>query len=99
MDENNRIYNFIERLNAEQLENKKQNWVNSSLYCFNRKIFDYIPPLNGEITDFPNHIFPKLIEKNKLYGFALNGYRCAIDSPERYFIVQSDYKKGLIFDF
>ena len=37
----------------------------------------------GVPCDFPRDIFPKLIASNRIYGFALTGYRCAIDSPER----------------
>lgn len=95
IDENCKIKKFLERPTEEELKNKRQNWVNSSLYCFNRKLFDYIP--NGK-SDFPKDIFPNLIEKNALYGFPLNAYRCAIDSPERYFMVKLDYEKGVIFN-
>lgn len=33
--------------------------------------------------DLPRDIFPRLIESNRLYGFPLSGYRCAMDSPDR----------------
>ncbi|EKE02639.1 MAG: hypothetical protein ACD_20C00350G0017 [uncultured bacterium] len=95
INDNNRIVKFIERPSETETRNKKQNWVNSSLYCFNREVLDIIP--EGK-CDFPKDIFPKLIEMGVLYGFPLTGYRCAVDSPERYFMVRLDYDKGIVFD-
>lgn len=93
MDENNRIIKFIERPDEAELLKKKQNWVNSSIYCFNKSIFDYIPP---EKSDFPKDIFSILVNEKKLYAFPLKGYRCAVDSQERYFMLKSNYKDGAI---
>ncbi|HOT74244.1 MAG TPA: nucleotidyltransferase family protein [Candidatus Wallbacteria bacterium] len=81
IDDKNKIVRFIERPEKE-VADKKQNWVNSGLYCFNKKILDYIPP--EEFCDFPKNIFSRLVSEGSLYGFPLNGYRCAIDSPDRY---------------
>lgn len=94
IDENNKITKFLERPPEAETSNKRQNWVNSGLYCFNRKVFDFIP---DGFSDFPKDIFQKLIDKNALYGCPLSGYRCAVDSEERYFMVKLDYQKGLIF--
>lgn len=93
LDENNKIVKFIERPTEKQILDKKQNWVNSGLYLFNKEIFKFIP--EGK-SDFPKDIFQKLSKAEKLYGFPLNGYRCAIDSPERFFMLQCDYNNGLI---
>jgi len=91
MDDNNKIVRFIERPEKE-VADKKQNWVNSGLYCFNKKILDYIPP--NEFCDFPKNIFSRLVLEGSLYGFPLKGYRCAIDSPERYEKVCGDFLNG-----
>lgn len=91
IDENNKITNFIERPNEEQLMQKKQNWVNSGLYCFSKEILSRIP--EGK-SDFPKEIFPELVGEGLLYGFPLQGYRVAIDTPERYYMVQSDYEEN-----
>ncbi len=94
MNSNNLIVRFIERPKSE-VKDKKQNWVNSGLYCFNRKILDYIP--KKVISDFPGDIFPTLVAERTLYGYPVKGYRCAVDSPERYKILQNDFKKKKIF--
>lgn len=94
IDENNRIINFIERPGEEDLKNKKQNWVNSGLYCFHNEILSLIP--EKQKCDFPKDIFPGLVSNWLIYGFPLTGYRCAIDSPERYFAAKSDYEKGTV---
>lgn len=90
MDSEGKITKFIERPTEEkQFEQKTQNWVNSGLYCFNKKIFDYIKP--NIFCDFPKDIFAKLVDERKLYGYPLTGYRCAIDSEEKYNSAQKDY--------
>ncbi|MCP4130490.1 MAG: nucleotidyltransferase family protein [bacterium] len=94
MDINNKITRFIERPDYE-VTDKKQNWVNSGLYCLNRKILDIIP--ENRFYDFPRNIFTKIYSEGSLFGYPLNGYRCAIDSPERYSKVQNDFSKEQIF--
>ena len=96
MDNENRITKFIERPKNER-QNKKQNWINSGLYCLNKQVLQYIP--ERKFSDFPKDVFPHLIVSGRLYGYPLTGYRCAIDSPQRYSMVQSDFKKQLIFEF
>jgi len=93
IDGNNRITRFIERPETD-VPDRKQNWVNSGLYCFSNTIIDRIP--GGELVDFPRHIFPGLVDEGRLYGFPLQGYRCAIDSPERYRMVIEDYNEAKI---
>ena len=94
MDSSGKIVRFIERPKQE-VKDKKQNWVNSGLYCFNSKVFDYIP--DKAFSDFPKDVFPALLANGAFYGFPLNGYRCAIDSPERYLKAQEDFKHQHIF--
>ena len=52
------------------------------MYVLHRRILDYIP--SGQVIDFPRDVFSKIVRSEKLYGVPLTGYRCAIDSPERY---------------
>jgi len=94
MNTDNKILKFLERPPESELKIKKQNWVNSGLYCFNKEIFNLIP---DGVSDFPKDIFLKLVQAGNLYGFPLSGYRCAVDSQERYFMVQSDYSNGIVF--
>jgi len=97
MDKKNLIYRFIERPN-EEVKDKKQNWVNSGLYCFNKKILDYIP--SDQAFDFPKDVFGKLVLEKSIYGYPLKNYRCAIDSLERFEKANSDFINNKIkFDF
>jgi len=95
MDENNKIIKFLERPSMDELLLKRQNWVNSGLYCFNKKVLGYIP---DGFSDFPKDIFPRLIKDEALYGLPLSGYRTAVDSTERYFMIKLDYEKGVIWN-
>lgn len=94
MDGSGRIVRFIERP-AAPVTDKKQNWVNSGLYCFNREILRYIP--SGVFCDFPKDVFPKLVAEGSLYGYPLTGYRCAVDSPERFRRLQEDFERSGVF--
>lgn len=87
MDDTCKIIRFIERPEKEVLD-KKQKWVNSGLYCFNKKILAYIP--KDTFCDFPKDIFGTLVNEKTLYGYPLKGYRCAVDSKERYEQLQHD---------
>lgn len=94
INDENKITKFIERPEQET-GNKKQNWVNSGLYSFNKKILKYIPA--KQVCDFPRDIFPVLVSEGCLYGYELKSYRCSIDTPERYEKAQNDIIKK-IFD-
>jgi len=93
MDENNKVTKFLERPPEHLLMQKTQNWVNSGIYCFDKKVLELIPE---GFSDFPKDIFPKIMEKEGLYAWPLSGYRCAVDSPERYFSLKSDYESGKV---
>ncbi len=99
IDTTNKITRFIERPTKE-ITDKKQNWVNSGVYCFNQQIFSKIP--KSTFSDFPKDIFPKLIKEDSIYGYPLNAYRCSIDTEERYGKVQIDlrnyFKKGNFYE-
>jgi NDP-sugar pyrophosphorylase family protein len=81
LDEENRIIGFLERPSDDERRGVKSPWVNSGITICSPEILDFIPP--GTSCDLPRDIFPKLIGTKRLFGFPLNGFRCAIDSPER----------------
>lgn len=93
IDQSNKITKFIERPSEEQLKLKTQNWVNSGIYCFDKKILELIPE---GFSDFPKDIFPKIMSLKSLYALPLSGYRCAVDSVERYSMLKLDYENGKI---
>jgi len=82
MDETGRIVGFVERPTEEQRAANPFPWVNSGVHVLNTRVLDYIPA--GHPADFPRDVFTKLVDKKRLYGVPLTGYRCAIDSQARY---------------
>ena len=92
LDEDARIIEFLERPRKEAWCNVQSPWVNSGVYLCDRHILEHIPP--GVTCDFPRDIFPNLIAAERLYGFPLSGYRCAIDSPARYEEAQATIADG-----
>jgi len=93
INDDNRVVNFVERPSEDQLELKTQNWVNSGIYCFDKKVLELIPE---GFSDFPKDIFPKIMQLEGLYAQPLKGYRCAVDSVERYSMLKLDYENGKI---
>ncbi len=93
LDKNNKITKFVERPSEKALQLKKQNWVNSGIYCFDKKVLKLIPE---GFSDFPKDIFPKIMTAESLYAMPLKGYRCAVDSAERYSMLKSEYENSKI---
>ena len=81
LDESGRITAFLERPDEKSRVGHSSRWVNSGVCICAPEVLDAIP--RGVPCDLPRDIFPKLIASNRLFGFALTSYRCAIDSPER----------------
>jgi NDP-sugar pyrophosphorylase family protein len=92
LDENNRITAFIERPSEEQRSSSPYPWVNSGIHAFRRRILEFIPP--DKHMDFPQDIFTALLGSERLYGFPLSGYRCAIDSVERLIEAEKAVQEG-----
>lgn len=81
MDDNNRIFKFIERPQKDDLK-EDYIWVNGSFYILESEIFEWIP--ESKKSDFGSDIFPKLLSAKKtLYAYPTTGY----------FIDIGDYKK------
>jgi NDP-sugar pyrophosphorylase family protein len=82
LDTDMRVERLLERpTEAERSKAGSDCWVNSGVYLLNPSVLDSIPAQFP--SDFPRDVFPALIASGKLYGHFLDGYRCAIDSPER----------------
>ncbi len=58
------------------------NLINAGIYVLNPEIFSYIP--KGKHVSMEREIFPKLVEKGKLYGHTINGLWMDIGKPEEY---------------
>jgi len=92
LDNENRIIGFLERPTDEERKHIKSPWVNSGICICEPEILDFIP--KGKICDLPRDIFSKNISCQRLFGFPLNAYRCAVDSPERLKQVREKYTES-----
>lgn len=81
MDAERRIVGFLERPSEAERQGLASPWVNSGVCICSEEIFDAIPAEG--LADLPRDVFVGQVSSNRLYGFPLGGYRCAIDSPER----------------
>ncbi len=68
-DENGFITEFQEK---PALEEAKSNLINTGIYIFNYKIFDYIP--ENTFYDFAKNVFPKLLEEGQINTFEVKEY-------------------------
>lgn len=74
-----RIKRFIEKPRREEAPT---NLINAGVYALSPEIFSYIP--SGRIVSLEREIFPKLVEKGKLYGYTFNGLWSDVGKPEDY---------------
>lgn len=78
-DENGFITEFQEK---PALDEAKSNLINTGIYIFNYKIFDYIP--EGEFYDFAKNVFPKLLAEGEINTFEINEYWNDIGTISQY---------------
>jgi len=89
LDNENRIIDFLERPTDEERKNIESPWVNSGICICEPEILELIPKETA--NDLPRDIFSKNISCQRLFGFPLNAYRCAVDSPERLKLLREKY--------
>lgn len=82
MDSESRITGFVERPTDEERQNAPYAWVNSGVQVLSSEVIAHIP--DKQPADLPKDVYVRLVERQHIYGVPLSGYRCAIDSPERY---------------
>lgn len=68
-DEKGYITEFQEK---PPLEDAKSNLINTGIYIFNYKIFDYIP--ENTFYDFAKNVFPKLLTEGQINTFEIAEY-------------------------
>ncbi len=78
-DSNGFITEFQEK---PAIKDAKSNLINTGIYIFNYKIFDYIP--TGEYYDFARNVFPKLLNDKQINVFPVDEYWSDIGSLEQY---------------
>jgi len=92
MDDDHRILRFWERPDDRIRQTVKSPWVNSAVYVCDPAVLQVIHPTDP--CDLPRDVFPQLIDSGRLFGFPLTGYRCAVDSPQRYAAAQAAVHNG-----
>lgn len=76
------------------IEEAKSDFINTGIYIFNYKIFDYIP--ENTFYDFAKNVFPTLLsEEIKINTFHVNEYWSDIGTLEQYFESTQDLFKNL----
>lgn len=68
-DDDGYITEFQEKPSVEEA---KSNLINTGIYIFNYKIFDYIP--ENEFCDFAKNVFPKLLKERAINTFVVDEY-------------------------
>jgi mannose-1-phosphate guanylyltransferase len=96
LDQAGRIQTFLERPEQSIQNVYSDHWVNSGVQILSPRIFDYLP--SKLPADLPRDVYAPFVNQLALYGFPLDGYRCAVDSQERYNQVCRDVENGqLVF--
>lgn len=76
------------------IKEAKSDCINTGIYIFNYKIFDYIPA--DTFYDFAKNVFPDLLSKKiKINTFPVNEYWSDIGTIEKYFQSTHDLFKDL----
>lgn len=78
-DENGYITEFQEK---PPVEEAKSDLINTGIYIFNYKIFDYIP--ENTFYDFAKNVFPKLLEEGQINTFTVDAYWNDIGTISQY---------------
>jgi NDP-sugar pyrophosphorylase family protein len=96
LEPDGRITGFWERPDEATRRQLTSNWVNSGVCVLGADVLRRIPA-DGP-SDLPRDVFTKMVGASRLFGVPLTGYRCAIDSLERYEQARDAVGKGLFSD-
>lgn len=78
-DETGYITEFQEK---PSLEEAKSNFINTGIYVFDYRIFDYIP--ENTFYDFAKNVFPNLLKDHEINTFVIDNYWTDIGTLEQY---------------
>lgn len=70
----------------------KSNYINTGIYIFNYKIFDYIP--ENTFYDFAKNVFPVLLKERQINTFEIDGYWSDIGTLAQYKMSTQDVFRG-----
>lgn len=76
-------YTVSEFQEKPKIEEAKSNYINTGIYVFNKRIFEFIP--QNQKYDFAKDVFPKLLEANeKINIYRIQAYWSDIGTIEQY---------------
>lgn len=78
-DETGYITEFQEKPSVEEA---KSNFINTGIYVFDYRIFDYIP--ENTFYDFAKNVFPNLLKNHEINTFVIDNYWTDIGTLEQY---------------
>lgn len=74
------------------IEEAKSNYINTGIYIFNYKIFNYIP--ENTFYDFAKDVFPKLLSEKQINTFIIEDYWTDIGTLGQYRLSTNDVFEG-----
>lgn len=92
LDAAGRIRAFAERPGPEQRRALGEAWVNSGVQVLGASLLAELPDAP---SDLPRDVYAPRCAELRMFGIPLDGYRCAIDSPERYAEAERALASGL----
>jgi mannose-1-phosphate guanylyltransferase len=81
VDDDWRVTEFLERPGLELRRASESAWVNSGVYACSNDILELVPAQPP--SDMARDVVPRAVAVGRAYAEPLDGYRCAVDSPER----------------
>lgn len=79
------------------IEEAKSNFINTGIYIFDYKVFDYIP--EGTFYDFAKNVFPKLLAEHAINTFEVKEYWSDIGTIAQYIQSMHDlFEQKCYFD-
>lgn len=88
-DENGFITEFQEKPSTKDA---KSNFINTGIYIFDYKIFDYIP--ENTFFDFAKNVFPQLLKERQINTFVIENYWNDIGTLDQYKLSNHDIFSG-----
>lgn len=89
-DEKGFVAQFQEK---PSIEEAKSNLINTGIYIFNYRIFDYIP--ENQFYDFAKNVFPDLLENEQINTFEVSEYWSDVGTIEQYKQATQDVFNGV----
>ena len=92
MDEQGRLTKFVERPGEDRRPAAAGHWTNSGIQLLSPLALELVVSSGG--SDLPRDVYPEAVKSLNARGLPISGYRCAIDSEDRYAQACRDAEAG-----